>query len=290
MHARRPELSALAVLALAIGVASPSRAYADEPTEEPPPAPRLRLPVSSAQRPLTIPELVLNPAMDFAAVHQGAQAGTYADLDGSVAIGLTDDLTLGALALPLQLAGPGANGFRYGQNVGNRGPSLDGRYRFVRGPVVELAAGLTLRIFTLPGIRGSAIIPSVPVRFHVTDALRIDVVPAVNITRATQTTGPRAPADAVRINVPVSVLYNITEPLDVGVTSGLTIYDVNDTKNTTGVPLGAFVGYAIAGTHGPVLDLGPFFTFPYLVMPGRATVTNTAQYVVGASLVGHVYL
>jgi hypothetical protein len=47
-----------------------SPAYADEPSD-PPPSAKLRLPVSSAQRPLTIPELVLNPAMDFALVHQG---------------------------------------------------------------------------------------------------------------------------------------------------------------------------------------------------------------------------
>jgi hypothetical protein len=41
-----------------------------------------------------------------------------------------------------------------------------------------------------------------------------------------------------------------------------------------------------------VLDVDPFFSFPYLVMPGRAGAqeTNTQQYQVGVNLRGYLYL
>ena len=61
-------------------------------------------------------------------------------------------------------------------------------------------------------------------------------------------------------------------------------------SNTTGIPFGIFGGYAVGGPSGPIVDIDPFFSFPYLFMPGRKSVTNTEQWVVGVNLVGHVYL
>ena len=72
--------------------------------------------------------------------------------------------------------------------------------------------------------------------------------------------------------------------------SSSAIYDVSEARNTTGIPLGVFMGYAIAGSSGPGLDVAPYFNFPYFVMPGRTPVMHTGQYVVGLNLSGHLYL
>ncbi|HEY6463279.1 MAG TPA: hypothetical protein VIY73_24095, partial [Polyangiaceae bacterium] len=95
-----------------------------------------------------------------------------------------------------------------------------------------------------------------------------------------------------RIQVPVRIIGNVTRSFDVGLSSGLTIYDTSNTRSSTGIPLGFQLGYAVPGREGPVLDVDPFFDFPYLVMPGRsgAQETNTQQYQVGVNLRGYLYL
>ena len=88
----------------------------------------------------------------------------------------------------------------------------------------------------------------------------------------------------------MTLLGNLTRSFDVGVTTGLTIYDTSDVRSSTGIPAGLVLGYAVPGPHGPVLDVDPFFDFPYLVMAGRAAVTNTGQYQVGLTVRGYLYL
>jgi len=292
-----------------VAVASTARAQAA------PDASALRLPVSEAQRPLTLPRLVLAPEIGFDVDHRPNQ-GAYGDLDASGQFGITDDLMVDALVAPLQLWAPPGNAnlvypnesrVQYGETTRNRGPSVGLTYRFLRGST-EIAGSLTGRVFTVPGLSGGAIIPSLPIRVHATERVRVDVVPTVNVEIATQSpspgpvivgggvpvpsgAAPRTSANAVRVDVPVSALYNLTEAFDVGVTSGLTIYDVNNADATTGIPLGGFLGYTIAGAHGPIADIDPYFTFPYLLMPlRRSSTTDANQYVVGLDVIGYLYL
>ncbi len=293
-------LAASAVAAVLYIVAAP--AYADEPD---PASSAVRLPVAAAQRPITPPSLVFNPSLTFAVRHQVPQ-GSFIDLDVGASLGVTDNVSVRALVLPLQLSAPIGAGrrFQYGQTQGIRGPSIGATYRFVRG-VIEIGASLDLRIFTIENLSGGAIIPSIPVRLHASDVVAIDFEPSVNITRATTTVKQpvfaaigsavvgsipeTVPANAVRVQLPTSVLYNMSEPVHVGVNSGLTIFDVSDAKNSTGVPAGVFLGYAVAGSSGPILDVDPFFEFPYLLLPGRTKVWNAEQYFVGVRVTGHLY-
>jgi hypothetical protein len=288
--------SSPAALALSLVlVAFAATAHADPPSAEPS---AQRLLVAAAQRPITVPTLVFEPQLGVDADRQGKQ-GTYGDLTVGAALGITDDLTARVVVLPLQLAAPTGSGLQYGQTTGDRGPSVGAVYRFVRG-AVEIGAAFDLRVFTIPDLTGVALIPSVPIRIHAGEAFRVDVVPALNITRATaaidvavvagsSAAAQSTPANATRLDIPIRALYNFTSAFDVGVNSGLTIYDLSETRNSTGIPAGAFVGYAIAGASGPVLQIEPYFNFPYLLMPGRADVTNSGQFVAGINVTGFLY-
>lgn len=286
----------LCSLPLLLGVSPAARA------DEDPGA--LRLPVPEAQRPVTLPKLVLAPEAGFDVDRQG-NAGVFGNLTLSARFGITDDLTLDAVVAPLQLWVPRGGGFGYGETTEDRGPSLGLTYRFVRGPV-EVAASLAGRLFTVSGLSGSAIMGSLPIRIHATESLRLDATPTVNVWIAQQTpstppttigiTPVGAPpstatsASAVRLQLPLDAIYNVTRAFDLGVTTGLTVYDASDARNTTGIPLGALMGFAMAGSQGPVLDVDPYFSLPYLLMPGRTQPTNSGQYVIGVDLTGYLYL
>ncbi|HEY8086729.1 MAG TPA: hypothetical protein VIF09_02760 [Polyangiaceae bacterium] len=249
----------------------------------------VRFSVAVAPRPLTLPSLIVAPEAAFDVDRQGS-AGDYGYLGISARAGITDDLEVHALVAPLQLWSPGVSTFRYGETTQNQGPAVGVRYRFVRGPV-EVAADVTGRVYTVEYLSGGAIEPSVPVRIHATPFFRVDVVPTATFVVATETaTTPDRSANAVRLHFPVTLLGDLSESFYLGMTTGLTIYDVSNTRNSTGIPLGVLGGVAIPGPHGPVVDIGPYFTFPYLAMPGRAKETNTDQYVVGVNLTGYLYL
>jgi hypothetical protein len=288
--------------ALLLSLTQTSPSFADDPSPGP-----LRLPVAEAQRPLTLPTLILNPSVEVDILRIQAH-DAYADLTGQASFGVTDDLTVRALFLPLQLGGPAGQDLHYGQTSETKGPSVGATYRFIRGPV-ELGAGIDLRVFTAENITGVAIVPTIPLRIHAGPRFRIDAAATVNITRATSTTTgttvianpggggdvltpttTSASANAVRLTVPLSALYNITEPFFVGVSSGLTINNLGNVDNSTGIPVGIFAGYSVGGAHGPILDIEPGLSFPYLVMPGRSEVTNAGEYVVGLSIGGFFYL
>ena len=296
----RPALATLLALASLTGA---STALADGPPPAVDPEPQMRLPVAFAARPITLPSFVLSPEVGVDWVRQDASA-SYADLTVQVAFGITDDLTIRALVAPLQLAAPAVDGgFHYGQTAETRGPSAGATYRFVRG-AVEAGVGLDVRVFTATDITGVAIIPAASLRGHVGKRVRLDVAASVNITRATSTEdddaptggvagpvhGPSEPANAVRLSVPATALVDIVEPLHLGVSTGLTINNFSDASNETGIPLGFFAGYAIAGRHGPILDIDPYLNFPAFIRPAGTSVTDTGDYVVGVNLVGYLYL
>jgi len=266
-----------------------------------------RLPIEEAQRPLTLPRFVLDPTANLELTRLEAN-DAYGNLTGSLSFGITDDLVLRALVLPLQLAGPGESAFHYGQTSGTRGPSIGATYRVVRGSF-EVGLGLDLRVFTAANITGGAIIPTVPMRIHVGEHLRIDTAVTVQITRATttasgtttivnpggdndiETTTSVATGDNTNsLRIPISALYNVTPSLYLGVTSGVTIDRIKHPDTSTGVPLGVFAGYTLAGKSGPVLDVEPFFTFPYFVTSGANSPTNTGEYLVGLNVRAFLYL
>jgi hypothetical protein len=291
------------VLAIPFAMAfATTPAHADPADGEP----AIRLPLARAQRPITLPALVVAPEVDFQIDHRAE--GTYGELDVSAAAGLTDDLSVHALVAPLELWAPGGGGLRYGETNRNFGPGAGVSYRFVRGHV-ELGAILSGRIFTLPNVSGGSVIPGLLFRAHLSESARLDVDPAVTLQFAKAEPPPAVTApnpvvgdtavavpassasgNAVRVQVPVTLLYNVDPHVDLALRTGLTVFDTSNAKTSTGIPLGFFAGYAVSGAHGPVADIRPFFQFPYLLMPGRAKITNTDQFQIGVELVGYLYL
>lgn len=250
----------------------------------------LRLPVPEAARPLTLPRLVLAPEGSFE-VDRLPGGSDYGELDLSVAAGLTDDLGVHALVAPLQLwSPPGDGGAQYGETNRNFGPSAGVVYRFLRGPL-EIAGDLTAHVYTIPSVSGAWVTASVPLRLHLTHMARLDVAPAVTLQFASFTAPPKGSDDATRISVPVTLLGNVTRSLDIGLTTGLTIYQTSDWRDTTGIPLGVVLGYAVPGPHGPLVDINPFFDFPYFVLPAKVSgVSDTGQYQIGVNVTAYLYL
>jgi hypothetical protein len=68
------------------------------------------------------------------------------------------------------------------------------------------------------------------------------------------------------------------------------------TTLTTDVGAPATSGYAIGGKNGPILDIDPFFQWPFLLTPGSqshgliaAESTHPGVFTVGVSLGGFLY-
>jgi hypothetical protein len=251
--------------------------------DEPPP----RLAVTAAERPLTLPAALLAPSGAFAVHHRGrTDDATFADLDLSARFGVTDDLTVHALVAPLQLSTTGSTappprGFAYGQPLQAIGPNLGGTYRFVRGDV-ELGAGVTGTLSTVPGRSGGIVTPSIPLHVHATPTFRIDVRADLDFRMGDVT--------STGLFVPAGFVVNPSETSAVSVTSGLTIFDLGNAKTSTGIPFGMGYAYTFATARGPAVDVGPQFNFPYLVMPGRRVPGNTSQFMIGLAATGYLYL
>jgi hypothetical protein len=322
LNLRLALLAALSTLTLA----STSRADPPQGTDEAELPPReMRLPVAQAERPLTLPRFVLSPEVDFDVTRPfpaNAQTGYDLNLNLGASFGVTDNLTVRALVLPLWL---GQTGVRIGQPTENPGPSVGASYRVLRG-TVEVASSADVAIITLSGLSGVVITPGVPVRIHATKQLRMDTglytpiqfgsVPGATVREPTSpfpTSAESTPDNSVGLNIPVSALYDIIEPLHVGISSGFGISDFSSVRETEAIPLGFFAGYAIAGQDGPIVDIDPFFTFTRFINPGAqsnpelmsgeaapagstgsvgtpAAIIETGGYVLGVSASGFLYL
>jgi hypothetical protein len=298
MRNRKRGRSALFAVALAffatqaLAEVATVTARTDVSTTEPP-----RLPIAVAQRPITLPRLVLAPHFDFAVPHDVDGTGAY--LDGTSAFGITDDFEVRALFLPLQLAAPFNGGVQYGETFRVVGPGVGASYRFVRGRF-ELGIGVDARVYTIPNTTGFTVAPTVPLRFHATDAVRIDLTPTIEFVHYSAKSGyaafgnagvilPAGDVTETRLFLPVKFVYNITESVHLGANSGVTIYYLDRPGDLTGVPLGVFGGYAMGSATGPLVDVDPYFTFPYFFATHQKFGMNTTDWVIGLNVTGHLY-
>ena len=195
------------------------------------------------------------------------------------------------------LTGPSGTGFHYGQlsgfyaGFGDPGPGVGATFRLLRGDL-ELGVSLDASLITVQQLSGVVITPGVPVRLHLGKQLRLDTGAFLAITRASIDLGGNLSAslNSTGLTIPVSVLYDIIEPVHVGVNTGFGIADFSNVGESAAIPLGIFAGYAIKGPNGPLLDIDPFFTFPALVTPGASQATQTGVYAVGVNVGGFLYL
>jgi hypothetical protein len=277
-----------------------------------------RLPVSYTERPLTLPQKILNIEGEFAVDHVAAatQGLTSLGLSLSARYGILDDLELYALVLPLEI-GPfprdPANSVAHYKN-----PKIGLTYRFLRDRF-ELAATLGVTIVTAnseedpvaapaPLVQTGAILePGALFRFHITKEALLEgglLLPIEFGSLATVAPGETLPGNnvGVGLRIPLAFAYDIREPFHVGLRTGVGMSSF--ANQVTGgsvaenlyIPLGIFAGYAIAGKDGPILDIDPFLTWNNLFTPSAqahglqsAESVHPADISVGVALGGFLY-
>jgi len=196
-------------------------------------------PTRYVQRPLTLGSGMLR--FDGNAIfrhHAGPPAETFG-IEGGLGIGLTRDLELGALFLPLQLA-----------------PSVD-----YQRPSVYLMGRLA-RGTAEVGVRGTITIPTndqeyvtleagLPVLIHFGRAARLDFGAFLQL----ETSDPLQ----WYVRFPLALSFNVTPRLALGPYAGFRLrLDARDNE----IPVGFLLSYTIGGGNGhPVGDIGGQFQF-----------------------------
>ncbi|MFT3774845.1 MAG: hypothetical protein QM820_56575 [Minicystis sp.] len=283
-----------AVVALSAGTAQAAK-HGHRP--HPDDGPDSDYPLPYAQRPLTLPRMTISPELDFTATRVGgaAPAGALVPVGINIgaSFGITKDIEVGALFLPIQFA-PTAG---YGSSAGANGSlQFFGTYRFIHHRDVEMGARLRTFIVT-QGVTGAVIEPSVPVLLHLGRAARLDVELGVPITIAgvngvTGAGAAKASRSYVGIDLPISLSFNVIQPLYLGVKTGLNIYDLGHPKEFASIPLGFFLGYSV-GRDKPILDIVPFFTWSQFLTPGGGLGNekfNAGYFTAGLIAKGFIYL
>jgi hypothetical protein len=243
-------------------------------------------PVSYVERPLVIPRMTLAPQLSIDVTHVTGLGSIEAGMALGAAFGVTKDLELGAVVLPLTFS----PSFAYG-NL-----ELFGTYRFVHNHQLDVGGRLRVAVLTPRlGIRaGSVIEPSVPLLLHIGKSARLDAelgVP-ISLNGVTGEGATLAQSTFVGLDVPVAFSVDIIEPLHVGVRSGVQIFDLGHPKAAATIPLGFFAGYAVGGKK-PVVDIDPFFTWTSFLTPGGGAGNekiNPGNWTVGLEVRAYIYL
>ena len=182
-----------------------------------------QLPVRYQARPLTLPELTLRPDVGLAfesRARVGEDRLNTLGLDAGFGIGVTDDLELGTLIVPLEMAPT----FRYDD------PAIYGRYRFLTG---KLELGAELRMW-LPFKDDFRLSMGVPLLWHAGRVVRVDS----GFFLLTDF------GDRVEATVPLRLGFQTSDRFMFGLESGLALPGPH-------VPFGMFIVYTVGA---PGLD------------------------------------
>jgi hypothetical protein len=270
-------------------------------------------PVSFVERPLTLPRFVLAPEGELDINRAGYAVGSaaaiapgpfvVAGIQLGASFGITDSFEIGAVVLPIQFNSPaGYGGIFTGEEGTIAQPTIYATFRFLHLNLADIGARLRVA-FLVPqaGVGAGALVePSVPLLVHLGKVARLDAELGIPISVAGSTTvvtltGTTAVATkvSVGVDIPVRFALDITEHVHLGLNSGVIVDDFGDAANTARIPLGIFGGYAI-GEHRPILDIDPFFGFPFLIAPGvdgpGTSKFNPSFFATGVNLRGYLYL
>jgi hypothetical protein len=267
-------------------------------------------PVSFVERPLTLPKLTLAPSLELDINRvgvSGAGGGSLviAGMQIGASFGILPNLEVGAIVLPIQFN----NGAGYGTLpsplgfVGEEGksgnPSVFATFRFLHLESLDLGARLWIQIYTPhSGLGAGALIePSVPLLLHIGKIGRFDAELGLPILVAPSTAaagtlgGTSSTQVSVGLDLPLKLAFDIIEPLHVGVSTGLRVDDFSQAGESTAIPLGVFMGYAV-GEKRPLIDIDPFFSFFDFITPGGGLFgdkINPGVFVVGVNARGYFY-
>ncbi len=219
-----------------------------EPVEQPPAAPggqgpsdavSPRQPLVLARRPLTVPAGAARIDGTFFVASAERDGGldrqSYVSLLGVIGFGVTDDLEIGLVALPVQIAPEG----RFND------PGAYGLYRLVEGTFeagIQLAAHVPVRDES-----AFSTTASLRLLLRASDAVRLDggVVFSALYHDPVQTA----------LSLPVSVTFQASDTFFLGVSSGLDAVFLPGQPNNAYIPAGVFLGGTLRGDEGPTGDL-----------------------------------
>lgn len=236
-------------------------------------------PISQAQRPLTLPRLMLTPEVDIDVSRREYFAG--ADVLGGMnlgaSFGITDDIEVGALVLPLRVG----NGVTFGSDRLEPGNlRFHGVFRMFHSPVFELGARLQAYVIT-SARPGAQLTASIPFRLRAGSAVRFDfalgaVVTARSCDQQRCDGGDRLSYDipmqegvAIGLTAPLSITVSPIERFYFGVRSGFELLNFYTYHRYGSLPLGFFIGHS-ARQGQTTFDVEAFVLFPDTLLLGFA--------------------
>jgi len=268
-------------------------------------------PVSYVERPLTLPKFTLAPSLEldierigFGAATASAGGVTVTTNAGALVVtgmqigasfGITNDLEVGAIVLPILFSPAGGYGAPFLGEEGHYGePTLYATYRFLHKEDFDLGVRLNIQIFVPEyGLGAGAIIePSVPFLLHIGKRMRFDAEVGIPIIAGGGNGFTGATGATAGLDVPLRLAFDIIEPLHVGVNTGFVVDDFRAAGDSTRIPLGVFFGYAV-GEKRPIVDIDPFFNFADFITPGGGPFgdkVNPGVFVTGVAARGYFYL
>jgi hypothetical protein len=182
---------------------------------------------------------------------------TRLTLGAGAALGVMEDLEVGAMLLPVYLAPDGDFG----------DIEAYGRYRFLKGDV-EVGAQVTVAFPTSThfGLGFGA-----PVLFHL-GRMRIDTGLELELIFTDPT--------VVDIDIPAAFTFDLGDGLFAGARTGLYVPDFDDVA----IPLWGFVGYTLISGNAPFIDLVATFGWPRFIWTGvgDSVEIDTFDMVLGA--------
>ncbi|MCB9667797.1 MAG: hypothetical protein H6715_06750 [Myxococcales bacterium] len=206
-------------------------------------------------RPLWLPKSTLrfDAAFPLLSVDRpgGDRINTFSALLG-LGLGLTPDLEVGAVFLPLQLT----------EKFDYRNPSLYGSYRLLNTDILDIAfrADVSIPADDYREPFNGAVMPflpwfgdlavGIPLRLRIADALMIDTGAHFGVVF----TDPLG----TRINVPLKLAIQVTDTVFFGPQTGI---QVANGDNAT-IPFGLFMGANFGSSSKPLLDLIASFQLP----------------------------
>ncbi len=174
--------------------------------------------------------------------------------------GVTEDLEVGGVILPLQFSPSGADTFN--------DMTFYGRYKVWNDEKTEVAAQVNLK---LPIQTGSkfAIAAALPVAFHLDDKMRLDTGLQMQFDFYDDPQGTTP-----TLFIPFSLNYNVQPNIFVGATTGFRMFDLKTSNGQLAIPLWLQGGYTL---DGGVADLIAFLGFPNLITPDVPAGVDTVH-------------
>lgn len=258
---------------------------------------RNRLPLNYIDQPLTLPGGVLEPQLEFQAVHNPApdlaptapakDSYTY-NMNVGVAIGLTRHFEIQSTFLPMEL-GPnqqyGSPSFQATYAWGNRRVDLGirGKLTLNTVPVVKYTTtnGTTVKETGIE-VESSTLELGMPLVFHHRHRVRLDTGAFLDFTMGRQVTtqnpdGTQTKTEGVitGLNIPFDLSFAAAKNVYFGGGTGFKIDDFNQAGASFAMPLKLYGGFSWGTRKHPYFTVVPYFEWDHLITPGQSAPETT---------------